>query len=78
MYIILTVYAIQGLTSVINDDVKSIYKDVTFLNLDTKQGEEPFEFAPDGEAIYGDGVGFDLAIGLTKGVLPPRHGQWAA
>ena len=63
MYIILFVYAIDGLTKVYNDDVKSIYKDVTFLNLDQK-GVEPFEFAPDGDDIYGDG--FDLAIGISS------------
>jgi hypothetical protein len=41
MYIILFVYAIDGLMKVFNDDVKSIYKDVTFLNLDDKD-VEPF------------------------------------
>ena len=74
MYIILFVYAIDGLLKVYNDDVKSIYKDVTFLNID-EQGVEPFEFAPDGDNIYGDG--FDLAIGLTSGKqLGPEHGSF--
>ena len=45
------------------------------MNLDSKD-EKSFEFAPDGENIYGEG--FDIAIGLSSGIeLAPEHGSWA-
>jgi hypothetical protein len=73
MYIILAVYAIQGLLYIVSDQTKSITKSVTPLNLNEEPG-----FAPAKAGFMKDAAGFDLAFGLHDGSeLPVSIGKWS-
>ena len=69
MYIILFGYAINGFLFVISNQVKSISKEASYIDLDADNNG----FVPADQAYEGkDGAAFDLAVGLesSKAVDP--------
>ena len=73
MYIIITVYAVQGLLYVVSDQTKSITKSVTPFNLNEDEGFAPAK----AQFMQQDNAGFNLAFGLHDGSeLPASIGTW--
>jgi hypothetical protein len=69
MYILLAVYAIEGLIRVVTNDPKSILTNEKKLDIMTYEGFSP------GNATYGKKPGFNLAFG-TELELDKKYGSW--